>query len=184
MNPRPGSDRFPAARGFTLIEVMIALVVVALGIGALLTTLTSSAETIGRLRVQSFAQWVALNRISEVRLSGERPATGTRDGEAEFGGARWRWHQQVSDAGFAGMLRIEVAVQRLPASGAPAVGADIGSFPALASVSGFLGSAVAPPRGIDPDWSLAGIAGTGGDGGSDTGKDGDTDAATPEESRQ
>ena len=37
-------------RGFTLIEVLVALLVVALGMGALLTTIASSAETVGRLR--------------------------------------------------------------------------------------------------------------------------------------
>ena len=56
-------------RGFTLIEVIIALFVVALGIGALLTTLVSSADSLGRLRDKSMAEWIALNRISEVRLS-------------------------------------------------------------------------------------------------------------------
>ncbi|MET0282519.1 MAG: type II secretion system minor pseudopilin GspI [Steroidobacteraceae bacterium] len=146
--------------GFTLIEVMIAMFVVALGVGALLATLTSSAESVGHLRNKSFAQWVALNRISEVRLSGARLAVGiTRGNVEEYAGARWSWEQEITDQGMAGMLRIEVrvaagTVAAVDTASAPGTAASA-AFPALASAYGFVGSAIAAPSGSLPDWGFA-----------------------------
>jgi general secretion pathway protein I len=154
------------ARGFTLIEVMIAMFVVALGVGALLSTLTASAESVGHLRNKSFAQWVALNRISEVRLSGKKPAVGvTRGTVEEFAGARWSWEQEVTDQGMAGMLRIEVRVAAgtVEAGAAPVESTTTASrFPALASAYGFVGAAIAGPTGSLPEWSYAPPPGSGG----------------------
>jgi general secretion pathway protein I len=158
------------ARGFTLIEVIVALFVVALGLGALLATLTSSADAIGHLRNKSFAQWIALNRISEVRLSGIRPAVGQSDGELQYAGATWRWQQQVSDPGIAGMLRIDVAVAPAGAGAKPSMDRTgaVEGFAALGSAFGFFGTSVAAPNGFDPDWSVAAAAGQG-PGGADGG---------------
>jgi general secretion pathway protein I len=164
------------SRGFTLIEVLIALLVIALGVGALLSTLTSSADTVGRLREKSLAEWVALNRISEVRLSKTRPGVGVTSGTLDkFAEGRWTWRQTVTDPGIAGILRVEVQVMRQPATGGntePATPSSptseaTGKFPALATAYGFLGTSVAPATGVDPDWSLAAAAagagpGTGG----------------------
>ena len=63
------SPRIQQQRGFTLIEVLVALFIVALGIGALLSTLTSAATTIDHLRDKSFAEWIALNQITQARLA-------------------------------------------------------------------------------------------------------------------
>lgn len=154
---RPASP--DAQRGFTLIEVLIALLVVGLGVGALLSTLSSSASTLADMRDRSFAEWVALNRISEVRLARQRPEVGTTEGETEFAGSRWRWQQVVSDPQMAGMLRVDVSV------GHPDSGAESEQFQSLITAFGFLGTAVAPASGIDPDWSLQAARGSGGPGG-------------------
>ena len=154
--------------GFTLIEVLVAVIVVALGIGALLVTLVSSADNVSRLREKSFAEWIALNRIAETRLSRTRPEVGTSDGEVEYAGSRWQWRQEVTDPGQAGILRVDVSVARL-AERAPATtsntspdkGAD---FPAIATAYGFVGTAIARGNGIDPDWSLSAAAAPGIDG--------------------
>lgn len=152
------------SHGFTLIEVLIAMLVVALGIGALLTTLASSADTVGRLRDKSFAQWIALNQISELHLSGSRPVVGVTYGTADFAGTSWRWQQEITDPGVAGIVRVEVRVAPLVA------GAEMPSQPAgdapMASVGsafGFVSSSVERPSGLTPDWSFAAAqAGAGG----------------------
>lgn len=164
------------SRGFTLIEVIIALLVVALGIGALLTTLTSSARMLGYLRDKSFAEWIALNRISEVRLSTSRPGVGVTHGTVEYAGQKWSWQQDVTDPGVAGMLRIDVHValgdapRNVPAAASDEDGPP--PFAGLATAYGFMGTAVAPPSGIDPDWSTSAAAGPGGPGGRDGDGDG------------
>lgn len=140
--------------GFTIIEVVIAMLVIALGVGALLTTLASSADNIGHLRDKSFAEWVALNRISETRLARPRPGTGVTTGETEYAGNKWSWRQEIIDQEVAGILRIDVSVAL--ASAVSMSGTDPeAEFPALTKAYGFLGTSVGAPSGIDPDWSLA-----------------------------
>ncbi|HXC60499.1 MAG TPA: type II secretion system minor pseudopilin GspI [Steroidobacteraceae bacterium] len=163
MTHRPSS-------GFTLIEVLIALLVIALGVGALLGTLTSSADTVAALRDKSIAEWLALNRISEVRLSATRPGVGVSSGTVDnYAGGRWSWQQSVSDPGMAGILRVEVKVAPMTAATAATMQTTDATrassdFPALATAYGFLGTSVAAPTGVDPDWSLAAAATGGGTG--------------------
>jgi general secretion pathway protein I len=169
--------RRAAPRGFTLVEVLVALVVVALGMGALLTTLSSSANAISRLRDKSFAQWIGLNQISLLRLSGQRPSEGVSTGEVEYAGSKWRWRQEVTDQGIAGILRVEVRVAPLvPGTENKGGDSEEEAFPATGVAFAFIGSSVMRASGIDPDWSLeaatprtpapgAGGPGTGGPGG-------------------
>jgi len=171
-------------RGFTLIEVIIALFVVALGIGALLTTLVSSADSLGRLRDKSMAEWIALNHISEVRLARRTPATGVTSGRIDdYGGRPWAWQQTVSDPGVAGMLRIEVSVALADgANSADATPATVAANPddaaqsafrGIATAYGFYGTAVGQATGNNPDWSIAAAGKPPGgqdDGKPDTGK--------------
>jgi general secretion pathway protein I len=155
----------PRPRGFTLIEVVVALFVIALGIGALMTTLASSADSVGHLREKSFAEWVALNRISELRLQATPAATGIVMGSTEYAGSKWRWRQEISDQGIAGILRIDISVAADAAGAATepaAASSSEAAFPALATAYGFVGTTAATPSGIDPDWSLAAAPGTGG----------------------
>jgi general secretion pathway protein I len=133
------------ASGFTLIEVLVALVIVAFGAGALMSTLTSAADTLGHLRDKSFAEWIALNQISEARLDVSRPRPGEASGEIEYAGQRWRWHRQITDQGMFDMLRIEMTVSRT-------AGGD--KEPALATAWGFVGGKVGAASGRDPDWSV------------------------------
>jgi len=60
------------ARGFTLVEVMVALMIVALGLGALMVAVTSTARTSRYLRDKTLAEWIALNHLSELRLSANK----------------------------------------------------------------------------------------------------------------
>ena len=76
----------PCRHGFTLIEVLVALAIVAIGMAAVLGALTSSANTVSYLRDKTFAQWVALNQIATLRLSGQMTATGNSDGNTDFAG--------------------------------------------------------------------------------------------------
>ena len=95
-------------RGFTLIEVMIALAIVALSVGALLGTITSSASNIIYLKDKTLAEWVALNRIAEIRIGQQMPDKGKRTGNAEMGGMRWQWEEEVIELPVKGMFRVEV----------------------------------------------------------------------------
>jgi general secretion pathway protein I len=68
------------ARGFTLLEVLIALGIVAMSVGALLGTVTSSASNVIYLKDKTLAEWVALNRLAELRIDKNMPDPGKRKG--------------------------------------------------------------------------------------------------------
>jgi general secretion pathway protein I len=161
------------ARGFTLIEVMVALFVIALGVGALLTTLVSAADNVTYLRDRSFAQWIAFNRLAEIRLAGTRPAAGTRSEAVEYAGANWNVVQTISEAGIGDLLRVDVQVMRLRAGEAAATvrQAEDSEAPqsSLGRAIGFIGPSLARASGISPDWSprSTGPGPGGGDGGGD-----------------
>lgn len=124
--------------GFTLIEVLVALAIVAIGMAALMTALTSTANTTVYMRDKTLAEWVALNQIETVRLALQRPKKGESDGDAEMGGRKWKWHQEVMETEVKGIMRIDVSAK--PAE----IGGDANWY---ATVSGITGDALALPRG-------------------------------------
>jgi general secretion pathway protein I len=97
-----------SARGFTLIEVLIALAIVAMAVGALLGTLTSAASNISYLHEKTLAEWVALNRLTEIRIAQIMPDKGKRAGNTVMGGMRWQWEQEVVELPVKGMFRVDV----------------------------------------------------------------------------
>ena len=97
------------SRGFTLLEVLIALAIVAMSVGALLGTVTSSASNIIYLKEKTLAEWVALNRLTELRIDQHMPTEGKRTGNTVMAGMRWEWQEEVVELPTVeGLFRIEV----------------------------------------------------------------------------
>ena len=160
------------SRGFTLIEVLVALAIVVIGMAAVLEALNSSANTVFYMRDKTFAEWVGLNQVANVRLQMQQqqlPATGNTTGEIDFAGRSWHWRQEVTETQIKGMVRIEVKVRPADVK----AGEDDGWF---TSVSGMAGDAVATPVGTTPLWG-SGSQGPGGANGGDANGLGGT--ATP-----
>jgi general secretion pathway protein I len=132
------------SRGFTLIEVLVALVVVAIGLAAMMITVSSTARTSGALRDKTLAQWIALNRISEVRLKLTPAGQNTDKGELNFGNRTWHYDTRYFDTSIASMKRVVV---RVYAGDAKAKGNP------LAESTGFLGSAMGNLGSSNVDWT-------------------------------
>ena len=132
-------------RGFTLVEVLVALVVVALGLTALMVAVNGTARTSGFLRDKSLAQWIALNRLSEVRLNVAKFGQNTDTGELDFGSRKWHYDTRYFDTSIASMKRVVVRVYLGDAKtkGNP-----------VAQAVGFLGSSLAPPGSTTVDWTM------------------------------
>jgi general secretion pathway protein I len=158
-------NRSGSARGFTLIEVLAALVIVALGMLGVIEAVTQSARNGAYLREKTLAHWIALNVITEKRLQPEPPPVAESSADVEFAGQRWRWSMQVTQTQVASLRRMDVSVRP----------ADAPDSSALATVTGFYGTAIGAAGGGRLDWSGAEKSGGSGDGGGDG--DGDGNAA-------
>lgn len=142
------------SRGFTLIEVLVALAIVAIGMSAVLEALTSSANTAMYLQDKTFAEWVALNRIETVRLSGAVPSAGTSNDNIEFAGRSWEWQEKVTSLPrVPGMVQIDVDVRPADSKASDEQGW-------YASATAFMSNAIAPPSDPPPPaWSTQAIQG-------------------------
>ena len=128
-------------RGFTLIEVLVALVIVAVGMSVLMGALSSSARTVVYMQDKIFAEWVALNQIATVRIGlqqGQIPPVGTTNGDLDFGNRSWHWRQDVVASQVPGINRIDFKVRPKEVKGG-----DDDSW--YVTVSGLAGNAMGTP---------------------------------------
>ncbi len=138
-------SRTAMGRGFTLIEVLVALMVVAMGLAALMLTVSSTARTSGYLRDKTLAQWMALNRLSEVRLNLTKFGPNTDTGEIYFANRTWHYDTRYYDTSIATMKRVVV---RVYAGDAKAKGSPV------AESTGFLGSSLSTAGNSNTqDWT-------------------------------
>lgn len=98
--------------GFTLIEVLVALIIVAVALAAIVVQGSRHVHNAVALRDRSFAQWVAQNRIAEVQLDNKRLPAGTSRGTVDMADQQWRWTLQVSETEDAAVRRLDIEVRR------------------------------------------------------------------------
>ena len=106
-------DRRPTrqrARGFTLLEVLIGLVVLSLALLALTRTAALQVDSLGQLRDRKMAGWLAQDVLAETRIGNPFPSVGKSDGSRRFGSADWRWEVIVQPTQVATIRRIDVRV--------------------------------------------------------------------------
>jgi general secretion pathway protein I len=111
---RPNSNRQGSNTqgGFTLLEILVALVVVALGLTAAVKLTTQSAHTVAYLRDKSYAHWVAMNVIAEYRLKEPWSEPGERKGSSPMGRVEWPWTAAVETTEDESVRKLTVTVER------------------------------------------------------------------------
>jgi len=97
-------------RGFTLLEVLIALVVIAIALLALARAASLQVADFDALRERALAGWVAANVLADTRLAPQLPAPGRSDGRVELGARQWRWQREVQATPTPGIVRIDITV--------------------------------------------------------------------------
>jgi general secretion pathway protein I len=119
------------SQGFTLLEVLVAMTVLALALLAISKAAAGFIDNQAYLRDRTFAQWVARNQLLKVQLSDEWPSVGEQKDEVEFPAERreWRWVMNVIQTSEKDLRRLDIEV--FP------VDAEDGAAP-LAVLSGFL----------------------------------------------
>ena len=99
-------------RGFTLIEVLVALLVFGLIATAAAEVGGNYITSFERIRDKTLAGWVAENRINELRLQDELPGISENSEDTDFGNFRWRVTTVVEATAEPTMRRIEVTVAK------------------------------------------------------------------------
>jgi len=100
-------------RGFTLVEVLVALAIVALAVPALLFALDQQVDGTAYLRDKSLARLVASNKLTEVRLLADARGQllrGSESGEAHLAGRDWYWWLDSEGTDVPGFNRVTVRV--------------------------------------------------------------------------
>lgn len=104
------------SHGFTLLEVLVALLLLSLALVALVRLAGLDARATAQLREGTVAQWVAANVLTETRLRDGFPAVGRSNGESTMAGQRWRWTLVVNATDEPGIRRLDVEVVAVDAS--------------------------------------------------------------------
>ncbi len=100
--------------GFTLVEVLIALAVLAIALGAVMRVVTQAIDTTAALRDRAIASGVAQDRLVLHQLQDDWPALDTFSGEREQGGRQWYWQEKVISTELSQFRRIEIDVRAKP----------------------------------------------------------------------
>lgn len=114
-------------KGFTLIEVMIALSIFAVMAATISRTASQNADTVLYLEEKTLAAFVAENRLNQLKLSGYPATTMTKD-DIEMAGREWHITTKVEDTPLPNFRRIDVQVSKMSDKESP-----------LISLTGFTG---------------------------------------------
>lgn len=131
--------------GFTLIEVMVALVVATLALVAVMASISQMIDAGTAMRERTYASWIAQNKITELRLANTEPEVSESNGEVEFAGLEWGWTATISETGVEFLYRVDVAI------------GFAGSPDVIRTVTGFIGEPGVPGE-ANRAWSLGGQA--------------------------
>jgi len=128
MSARHYPLRLKYARGFTLLEVMVALAVIAVGLGAVITEASRNISNATLLEAKTLAHWVATNKVVEMQVSQAWPSAGEESGDVEMAGRDWYLTVIIIDTLDERVKRMDVEVRT-----------DAGSERSIVKVISYLG---------------------------------------------
>ena len=99
------------ARGFTLIEVLVALAIVAVALSAGMRALAQSADGASSLKARTLALWIAENRLARAQLDPSQPTTPASGNETQAG-MTLAWRQTLGATPNPAFRRIEIVVSK------------------------------------------------------------------------
>jgi general secretion pathway protein I len=96
--------------GFTLIEVLVALAIIAIALMAAMRAAGQGTNNVGELRSRLLAGWVAENLLSEHRARRDWLPLGIQRGTGHEGGLEFAWREEVITTPNPSFRRVDVRV--------------------------------------------------------------------------
>lgn len=97
-------------RGFTLVEILVALLVLGIALSAVISTMARQADNAAHIRDKTIALILAHNRLAEFQLEATWPQTGRSKGEIELNGVDWQWTALVQETQDEALRRIDIEI--------------------------------------------------------------------------
>ncbi len=97
--------------GFTLIEILVAMTIIAVGVSALVASAAASTFRADYLREREFGRWVATNALTELQSLPAWPNVGTTNKEVEMGQFVWYVRARTQRVADADLRRVDVEVR-------------------------------------------------------------------------
>ena len=94
--------------GFTLVEVMVALAIIAIALTAAAAKMGRMVDTSNSMRERTYASWIAQNKITEMRLANVIPEVSSTSGDVDFANTNWEWRAVVAESGIENLYRVDV----------------------------------------------------------------------------
>ncbi len=105
-------DARPGSRGFTLLEMLVAVTVLAIALAAIISNGARYANNAAGLRDKTLALWVARNRLAEIDLAPVCPTEGNSNEDVKMGGIEWTWRTKVTITQDPMLRRIDIRVEK------------------------------------------------------------------------
>jgi general secretion pathway protein I len=96
--------------GFTLLEVMVAMVILAFGMMAVHKMLNDYVHTSVEIESRALASWIATNKLTEIAVGPTWPSIDEYEEDVEFANRQWRCEIKVSETEVTNLRRVDVAV--------------------------------------------------------------------------
>ncbi len=96
--------------GFTLIEVMVAMAIAALGLAAVAASVSQMIDAGTAMQQRTYASWIAQNKITEMRLENITPDVSESSGDTIYANREWTWQARISETGVENLFRVDVQV--------------------------------------------------------------------------
>lgn len=131
MRTRNSGLRLKCAAGFTLVEIMVALAIVAVALVAGFRSVAQSTDGAALLQKRTLALWVAQNQLAIAQLENQAPSPGEQQGNADQGGVSFVWTRTASGTPNPAFSKLEISVAEV----------DVPTYP-LARITGYVGQTV------------------------------------------
>ena len=97
-------------RGFTLVEILVALSIIAIAMGALIKASGDNTYSLSYLKQKSIGHWVAMNEVVRLEMEKKWPSLGTDKDDTEMAGHIWYWTRTTEKTANANIRQVSFVI--------------------------------------------------------------------------